>query len=205
MNNPKTPYKPIGKPIKPRRSNQKLSETQIKILKFLIKKFEETTDAYHTYCSDPQLLKATGKTPMALSTALRKLHGWKLLECSGRSMPVLYWIDPDRVPFVRRVLASDGVISALLVLNWARTQMGWFTTRDVAKLLNISKRQAQRIIKLLVDKHLIIKTHLKGKGYKGRVVYTEAKGQLPLDHFTRSLDILKNLKWKIYTTQNEFA
>jgi DNA-binding transcriptional regulator GbsR (MarR family) len=204
MSNRKFPYKVIGKPIKPRRSVQKLSETQIKILKFLVEKFKDAADGYHTYCSDPQLLKATGKSYRALSTALRKLHGWKLLECSGRSMPVLYWIDPDKVPFVRRVLAGDGVISALLVLNWARTQMGWFTTRDVAKLLNISKRQAQKIVKILVDKRLVIRTHLKGKGYKGRVVYTEAKGQLPLDHFTRSYDTLKNLKWKIYKTQNEF-
>lgn len=200
-----SPYKPFGTPIKPRRSVQKLSNTEIKILEFLVQKFEDVSGGYHTFSNDTQLKRATGKSQPALNTALRKLHGWKLLKCSGRSMPVLYWIDPDRLPFVRRVLAGDGCISALVVLAWARNQMGWFTTRDVAKLLNISKRHAQKIVKILVDQHLLIRTYLSGKGYRGRVVYSEAKGQLPLDHFTRSTDILTNLKWKIYKTQNPFT
>ena len=120
-------------------------------------------------------------------------------------MPVLFWIDPENVSLVRRVLAGDGCISALLVLNWARHQMGWFTTRDIAKLLNISKRHAQKIVKILVEHQLVRRTRLSGRGYKGRVVYSEAKGQLPLNHFTRSESVLKNLKWRVYTTQNEFT
>jgi len=205
MNKQRSPYKSFGNPIKPRRSVQRLNDTERKILEFLVEKFKDIPDGYHTYSNDPQLKKATGKKQHHLSSSLRKLAGWRLLESSKGGMPVLYWIDPENVRLVRRVLANEGYVSAILVLNWARHQMGWFTTRDVAKLLNISKRHAQKLVKILVEQQLIRKTRLKGRGFKGRVVYTEAKGQLPLDHFTRSHDILQNLKWKIYATQNEFT
>jgi len=204
MNRQCSPYKRFGRPIKPRRSVQRLTRTERKILEFLVEKFKEIPDGYHTYSSDPQLLKASRKSQQQLSRALRKLHGWKLLESSGGGMPVLFWIDPENVRLVRRVLTNEGYVSAILVLNWARHQMGWFTTRDVAKLLNVSKRHAQKIVKILVDRQLVRRSRLSGRGYKGRIVYSEAKGQLPLDHFTRSHDVLSNLKWKVYKTQNEF-
>jgi len=200
-----SPYKSFGIPTKPRRSVQRLNDTEKRILEFLVEKFKDIPDGYYTYSNDAQLLKATGKRQRQQSNALRKLAGWRLLESSKGGMPVLYWIDPENVRLVKRVLANEGYVSAILVLNWARHQMGWFTTRDVAKLLNISKRHAQKIVKILVAHQLIKRTHLSGRGYKGRVVYSEAKGQLPLDHFTRSHDVLSNLKYKLYTTQNEFT
>ena len=205
MNNESKIFKSFATPIRPRRPVQKLSNSEKKILEFLVNKLRDV-DFYSTYGNDPQLKKATGKSQQALNVALRKLWGWTLLESSGRGMPILYWIDPKKVPFVRNVLArSDGCITMWLVLGWARHQMGWFTTRDVAKLLNISKRHAQKLVKILVEQGLIRRTRLSGRGYKGRVVYTESKGQLPLDHFTRSLDVLKNIKHTVYTTLNEFS
>jgi len=205
MNKQLSPYKTFGKPIKPRRSVQRLNATERKILEFLVEKFKDMADGYHTYSNDSQLKKATHRKQWQLSNSLRKLAGWRLLESTKGGRPCLYWIDPENVRLVRRVLASEGYISAILVLNWARHQMGWFTTRDVAKLLNVSKRHAQKLLKILVDHQLVRRVRLTGRGYKGRVVYTEAKGQLPLDHFIRSDSMLKKLKWQVYTTQNEFT
>jgi len=210
---PLASYKRFGKSRKARRSVQRLNETERKILEFLVEKFNEVPDGYHTYSNDPKLKAATGKSQEQLSRALRRLHSWKfgdqrLLESSRGGKPVLYWIEPENVDLVRRVLAGDGYISAVLLLNWARRQMGWFTTRDVAKLFNVSKRHAQKLVKILVDKGLIRRVYLTGKGNKGRVVYVEAEGQLPLDHFIRSFDrsydVLSNIKWRIYKTQNPF-
>jgi hypothetical protein len=198
-------YKTFGTPTRPRRARQKLNKTALQILRFMVEQGKDIPDGYNTYSNDPKLRQATGKSQHALSVALRQLGGWNLLECDVGGMPVLYWLNIDNIQLIRRVLDNDGYVSALLVLAWARRQMGWFTNRDIARTFNVSKRHGQELSKILSEKKLIKRHRLSGRGYKGRVVYTESKGQLPLDHFTRSIDILKNIKHAVYTTLNEFS
>jgi len=201
-----SPYKQFGTPIKPRRTIQRISATERKILEFLLEKFRETPDGYFTFSADPVLLKVTGRSQSQLSRALRKLLGWKLLMSSGGGRPTIYHIELERSRAVRRVLENGGYISALLVLGWVKQQEGWFTSRQIARLLNVSKREAQKLLQILVVKGFIKRIHLSGRGFKGRVVYTESKDQIVLDHWMKdkSESVVLNIKRKIYGTENPF-
>ena len=200
------PYKSFGTPIKPRRSVQRLNATERKILNFLLEKFRETPDGYFTFSADPVLLKVTGRSQSQLSKALRKLVGWKLLKSSQGGCPTIYYVEPEQVRSVRRVLKSGGYVSALLVLGWVKQQEGWFTSRQIARLLNVSKRHAQKLLQILVVKSMIKRVHLSGRGFRGRVVYTEADDQIALDHWLKdkSETVVLNIKRKIYGTENPF-
>lgn len=203
---PLQPYKPFTPKILSRRPPQKLNSTERRILNFFAKKAEEGID-YHTYSRDPELLKAIRKSYSQASRALRNLASWKILECSSekkmQGAPVIYWVDPERLWYLKEVMRNNFYITASLVMRYVQSRHGWFTSSDVAQYFKVSKRHAQKLLKILVERDKLIRFHLKGRGFRGRVIYTEKRGQLPLTHF-RSESIIQQLKKEVYQTDNPF-
>ena len=160
------------------RQPERLNASERLILQFLLTKHEEGDD-YHTYSRDPQLLKFTGKGQWALSSALRSLFTKFILESSHPDAnPRLYWINSWNIAKVRELLGLHGQVGAQVALAYGRKVTGSVSTPQIAHVLKVSKRTAQRYAKLNIERG----NWLRRKQGRKRI-YIESHGQVPLTHW----------------------
>jgi len=168
---------------KPKRARNRLNATERLVLQFLLGRALAGNE-HHTYCRDPALLKATGKSYPQAHRALRSLYDRGLLGCTPdhnvRGCPRLYYLIWFKLQEAKELLKAHGHMAALVAVAYGRNKSGSVTTPEIAHVLNISKRTAQRISRTLIQEGA---WHRHKNGRKRR--YSETKGQLPLEHFSK--------------------
>lgn len=168
---------------KPKRARNRLNATERLVLQFLLGR-ALAGDEYHTYSRDPRLLQETKKSQKQLWCALSSLYKRGLLGCTPghdvRGCPRLYYLIWFKLREAKELLKAHGHMAALVAVAYGRNKSGSVTTPEIAHVLNISKRTAQRISHTLVQEGA---WHRHKNGRKRR--YSETKGQLPLEHFSK--------------------
>jgi len=166
-----------------KRAKNRLNKTERLILHFLLSR-HLAGDEYHTYSSDPTLLKVIKKSQEQTSRALRSLTDRGLLLATPdhqmNGCPRIYHLVWWKLGEVKVLLKADGFLAGMVAAAYGRIKAGSVTTPELAHVLNISKRSAQRIAKINVNGGIWRRTK---NGKKRR--YSETRGQLPLEHFNK--------------------
>jgi len=162
-----------------RRAKNRLNKTERLILHFLLSR-HLAGDEYHTYSNDPALLRVIKKSQQQISRALRSLAGRGLLLSSKGGCPIIYHLVWWKLGEVKVLLKADGFLAGMVAAAYGRIKAGSVTTPEIAHVLNISKRSAQRTAKINVNGGIWRRTK---NGKKRR--YSETRGQLPLEHFNK--------------------
>jgi len=166
-----------------RRARMRLNETERRVLYFFLSHLL-AGDEYHAYSRDKILQSFTKKSQRQLCRALLSLSRRGLLACTPdhgvSGCPRLYHLIWYKLNEVRELLRADGYMAGLIGVAYGRLKPGSVTTPELAHVLNISKRSAQRIAKANVNGGIWRRTK---NGKKRR--YVETRGQLPLEHFTK--------------------
>jgi DNA-binding transcriptional ArsR family regulator len=182
-----------GKIFSTRRRTLRLNDTELLVLQYLIRHFDEKLielgfhpSKFATYSQEKALLEYTGKSQPQLSRALRHLRDLGLLECSmenenGKKMRggvKLYWINVWKLKKIKELLMARGYYAALVAVTYGRNITGRITTWEIARALCVKKRTARKIAKQLVEMG-VWKRWRKGR----RILYEETRGRVPLDHW----------------------